>query len=291
MSSPLPDHWKRRVCRILASGDLKKIIIRQSARRDWSLLFPKAFDSDLLLALQLTLEQPNLLGNQVAGMNEEGEVYEFIFVHESRHVYSKINLCPDGTVIIIYSAHRPFERNHPVKNKPFENWERTEILEPVSIPTLDGKSVAETVQVKVQAWRNPKDGEIYLDGEALAELDRVKARHMGIMLPTEIKELREQLGVTQEKMADLLQIGEKSYCRWETGRERPSRSLNLLLASLNDGRIDVAYLESRLKPDFDWRGKIQQDQGQANPRWTPLFQSEPRDLTEKEEIANEACTG
>ncbi len=76
-----------------------------------------------------------------------------------------------------------------MKNKPFENWERTEISEPVSIPALDGKSVTETVQVKVRAWRNPKDGEIYLDGEALAELDRVKARHMGIMLPTEIKEL------------------------------------------------------------------------------------------------------
>ena len=127
-----------------------------------------------------------------------------------------------------------------MKNKPFENWERTEISESVAIPTLDGKGVAETVQVKVLAWRNPKDGEIYLDGEALAELDRVKARHMGIMLPTEIKELREQLGVTQEKMANLLQIGAKSYCRWETGRERPSRSLNLLLVSLDDGRIDVA---------------------------------------------------
>ncbi len=41
-----------------------------------------------------------------------------------------------------------------MKNKPFENWERTEILESVSIPTVDGKSVAETVQVKVRAWRN-----------------------------------------------------------------------------------------------------------------------------------------
>ena len=58
---------------------------------------------------QEALKQPNLLGNQILEMDEEGEVYEFIFVHESQHVYSKINLCPDGTVIIIYSAHRPLK--------------------------------------------------------------------------------------------------------------------------------------------------------------------------------------
>jgi len=58
-------------------------------------------------------------------------------------------------------------------------------------------------------------------------------------------------------MAQLLQIGEKSYCRWETGSERPSRSINLLLAALTDGRIDVAYLESRLKPNFNWRQQIE----------------------------------
>ena len=59
-------------------------------------------------------------------------------------------------------------------------------------------------------------------------------------------------------MAELLQIGEKSYSRWETGRERPSRSMNILLAALADGRIDVAYLGSRLTPDFNWRRQVEQ---------------------------------
>jgi len=142
-------------------------------------------------------------------------------------------------------------------SNPAENWKQIRSKVPVHIPTLDGKGIAETVEVEVTARRNPADGEIYLDGEALEKLDDVKARHMGLMLPREIKELRLQLGVTQKRMAELLQIGEKSYSRWETGRERPSRSMNILLAALADGRMDVAYLESRLTPDFNWRRQVE----------------------------------
>jgi len=140
---------------------------------------------------------------------------------------------------------------------PTKNWKKIRTKVSVHVPTPDGKGIAETVEVEVEAHRNPTDGEIYLDGEALEILDDVKARHMGLLLPGEIGELREQLGVTQKRMAELLQIGEKSYSRWETGRERPSRSMNILLAALADGRMDVAYLESRLTPDFNWRRQVE----------------------------------
>ena len=142
-------------------------------------------------------------------------------------------------------------------NDILANWRKILTTVPVYVPTLDGASIAETIQVEVEAYQNPADGEIYIPGESLEKIDEVKSRHMGLLLPEEIKELRNQLGVTQKRMGDLLQIGEKSYCRWETAKERPSRSLNLLLAALSDGRIDVAYLESRLKPSFDWRKQIE----------------------------------
>jgi transcriptional regulator with XRE-family HTH domain len=144
-------------------------------------------------------------------------------------------------------------------SNPMKNWEKIKTKIPVHIPTVNGKEISETVEVEVSAYRNPKDGEIYLDGDALQVLDDTKARYMGLMLPEAVRHLRQQLGVTQKRMAALLQIGEKSYCRWETGRERPSRSMNVLLAALNDGRIDVAYLESRLSPDFNWRRQIEQN--------------------------------
>jgi hypothetical protein len=109
MALPIPLPWKEKVRAILNSGDRKQIIVRQRALTNWSDLFPSLFPGDLLIALSDALEQPDLVGKQIADMDEAGEVYEFIFMHASRLVYTKINLCFDGTMIIIYSAHRPLK--------------------------------------------------------------------------------------------------------------------------------------------------------------------------------------
>lgn len=137
-----------------------------------------------------------------------------------------------------------------------ERLERIEVEERVLIPTLDGSAVAETITVKVPAWRDPKDGEIYFDGEATAILDRAKARHMGLLSPDEIKKLRQRLRLTQKEISELLQIGEKTWTRWESGRERPSRSMNILLSAVNDGRLDAAYLQSLRQPRSLWAHAI-----------------------------------
>lgn len=134
--------------------------------------------------------------------------------------------------------------------------ERVEIEEPVHIPTLDGTGIAETIPVKVMAWRDRKDGEIYFDTEAAAVLDKVKARHMGLLTPEQIKALRRRLGLTQPQISELLQIGEKTWTRWETGRDRPSRSINVLLFALNDGKLDVAYLRSVARRRQEWAAGI-----------------------------------
>jgi DNA-binding transcriptional regulator YiaG len=119
-----------------------------------------------------------------------------------------------------------------------------EIIERVAIPTADGKGFAETVSVKVPAWRDPTDGEVYLDSEAMPIIEKVKARHVGLMIPGEIKDLRLRLGLTQKEICKLLQIGMKTWTRWETGCERPFRSVNILLRALNDGKIDMPYLRA-----------------------------------------------
>jgi len=125
-----------------------------------------------------------------------------------------------------------------------ERLERIEIEEPVHIPTSDGGAIAETVMVKVPAWRDPEDGEIYLDDEAQQILDRAKARHMGLLSASQIKELRENNRLTQSEIAGLFQLGQKTWTRWESGRERPSRSMNIVLRAFADGKIDVDYLKS-----------------------------------------------
>lgn len=126
---------------------------------------------------------------------------------------------------------------------------RTELIKSettvkVAIPTLDGKAVAEIVEITVPCMQDPDSGEEYLGSEAMAKMDQVKARYMGLLLPEEIKQLRESMGVTQKKMSELLQIGAKSYTRWETGKERPSRSMNLFLRAIADGKVTFDYLRT-----------------------------------------------
>lgn len=134
-----------------------------------------------------------------------------------------------------------------------ERAEKVVVEVSVPIPSLDGDRVQETVKVKIQALKDPVTGEVFYDGAALEELDRVKARYMGLMSPVDIHELRQSLCLTQKSMSRLLQIGEKTYTRWEIGRERPSRSLNILLRALGDGYLTVAYLASLHHRVFDWR--------------------------------------
>jgi transcriptional regulator with XRE-family HTH domain len=67
--------------------------------------------------------------------------------------------------------------------------------------------------------------------------------------------MRQRLNLSQREIGELLQIGEKSWSRWESGRQRPSRSANLLLKALYDGEISVEYLEHLSGRRPEW-GKV-----------------------------------
>ncbi len=133
-----------------------------------------------------------------------------------------------------------------------ERCEPVKITKQVPIPSPEGTGDTYMVDVEVEALRDPRDGEIYLTDEAWEKMDRVRARLMGILLPSQIKELRDRLGLTQKAMSELLQTGEKTYTRWESGRERLSKSMNQLLCLLYDGKITAATLRTRHNPRFDW---------------------------------------
>jgi DNA-binding transcriptional regulator YiaG len=127
----------------------------------------------------------------------------------------------------------------------------------VYIPNLDGDAIAETVRIEVPVRIDPESGEEILTPEAHELIEKTKARRMGLMLPSEIRDLRERLELTQEEMSELLQTGAKTYTRWESGRARVSRSMNVLLCALRDGRIDVNYLRRLRNPNAEpeWPAK------------------------------------
>lgn len=53
------------------------------------------------------LEREGVVGKKNTNMNEPGEVWAFWFHFRNEKLYGKINLTPEGKIIIIYSAHMP----------------------------------------------------------------------------------------------------------------------------------------------------------------------------------------
>jgi DNA-binding transcriptional regulator YiaG len=112
----------------------------------------------------------------------------------------------------------------------------------VHIPNLDGDGIACTVPIEVQAYTDPETGEDVLTPESVQLVEKTQARCMGLMSAEEIKSLRQRLDLSQQEISELLQIGAKTYTRWESGRAMPSRSMNVLLCALRDGQLDLSYL-------------------------------------------------
>jgi putative zinc finger/helix-turn-helix YgiT family protein len=80
----------------------------------------------------------------------------------------------------------------------------------------------------------PNCGE-YCSGPAAARVEHdAICQALGLMTPTEIKALREQLGWSQQYLADLTGLGIATVSRWERGRLLQSRSNNKVLLALRD---------------------------------------------------------
>lgn len=123
----------------------------------------------------------------------------------------------------------------------------------VAIPTADGAAVAYHVPITITLAWDEAIHDWFVTPESEGLIESTKARHLGLLLPEDIRLLRQRLRLTQRELGELLQIGEKSWTRWETGRQRPSRSINIILRALADGRLDAEYLRqvgSQMQPDW-----------------------------------------
>lgn len=112
-------------------------------------------------------------------------------------------------------------------------------------------------------------GEEILDDTASRQVEDARRVAMGLLSSAEIRELRVQFGRTQIQMSRLLGVGEKTYCRWESGafvqsvafdnylrllREIPQASAALMrlelggtpgdLPSSQDQRSEFEFLEN-----------------------------------------------
>ncbi len=100
-------------------------------------------------------------------------------------------------------------------------------------------------------------GEVVLDDAAMTAIEAARRQALGLLTPEEIRELRARLRRTQTGMSELLGIGEKTYCRWESGAymqsEASDRYLRLLIAEPRNVELleDIARAkaESRHRAD------------------------------------------
>ncbi len=92
--------------------------------------------------------------------------------------------------------------------------------------------------------------EFLITAKAHKLIDDTKARYMGLLSPSEIKNIRARLSLSQREMSELMQAGEKSYTRWESGRARPSKVINLMLRAIAEGKITVEWLKSQSQPNL-----------------------------------------
>lgn len=122
----------------------------------------------------------------------------------------------------------------------------------VVIPAVDGKSVAEQIPIQVPMEWDQELGEWLLTPEAEQMIENAKARHMGLMLPQELLALRQRLSLSQRQIGELLKVGAKSWTRWESGTQRPSQSINLLLRLLDTGVVSPQQLVEVGTSRTDW---------------------------------------
>jgi transcriptional regulator with XRE-family HTH domain len=108
----------------------------------------------------------------------------------------------------------------------------------VHVPKADGSGIAEKFPVTVPVRWDEEIQDWLMTPEAHEIIEN-------LLLPAQLKELRERHDCTQREMGELFQVGEKSWTRWETGKHRPSRSINLLIRALYEGEISIHYLLER----------------------------------------------
>jgi DNA-binding transcriptional regulator YiaG len=153
----------------------------------------------------------------------------------------------------------------------------------ICLPTADGKQVAERIPIEVPMEYDATIDSWLLTPEAMLQIENIKARHMGLLLPDEIRALREKLNKTQAEMADLLQIGDKTWTLWENGWRRPSQSMNKLLKTLQAEAnwttyfgefLPLSILPKEFLPAINWMPAIEATREESTPLAIELEQTE-----------------
>lgn len=118
-------------------------------------------------------------------------------------------------------------------------------------------------------WVNRCDhcGEVVFPGDTVHFIESVVAEHTEQLTPRELERVREDLGVaTQDEMSQLLGLGTKTYHKWESGAQFPTRSMSYYIRLLAEFPQAFDWLRCRA-----WRNKNRLLQSQAAADFKAMF--------------------
>lgn len=67
----------------------------------------------------------------------------------------------------------------------------------------------------------------------------------GLLTSAEIKEIRSRLGFTQKQLSDLLEVGEKTFARYESGQVVQGKAMDALLRIFREYPKAIKVLEGK----------------------------------------------
>jgi YgiT-type zinc finger domain-containing protein len=117
-------------------------------------------------------------------------------------------------------------------------------------------------------------GEIVFPGDTTAFIESVVADQTEQLTQRELERIREDLGVaTQDEMSDALGLGLKTYHKWESGKQYPTRSMSYYIRVLAEFPQAFDWLRRR-----GWRNQnrlLQQQSDLSQPDLIARFPDLP----------------
>lgn len=110
-------------------------------------------------------------------------------------------------------------------------------------------------------------GEIVFPGDTTHFIESVVADQTEQLAPRDFERIREDLGTpTQDEMSEVLGLGVKTYHKWESGAQFPTRSMTYYIRVLAEFPQAFEYLRSRA-----WRNQNRLTQPQEVTDFAAMF--------------------
>lgn len=108
---------------------------------------------------------------------------------------------------------------------------------------------AVTLEVTLKAFKCPACGLEYVDDRAEDLKHDAVCRHLGVFTPAEIESIRNSIGMSRSKFAQLTKIGEATLGRWERGAlvQNASNDQFLYLLTYPDNVVRLLNRENSQK--------------------------------------------